>query len=103
VTGAWETVDSKVIVLPLLRDAPEQGPFPAERLQAVRSWVQEISPWLVEGGVPSEQVDQGRATVLEEITRQVVRSRWRWNVAIGTKPHEHEDPTSATSVGEDEQ
>ena len=87
--GPWERLRYELIAVPLLSASRDLGSLPSERIQVVRAWLEELRPWLVEGGIPRAQVNDGLTVVLGEINQRVVHSVWPWNLVAGTRPRAH--------------
>lgn len=86
--GPWERRHSETIHLPLVRAVEGQGFLLGQFFQAAQSWMRDLRPWLVEGGIPAAEVQQGVDRVLAEINHREIESTWPWIRIVGTRPHE---------------
>ena len=84
--GPWTRIKRETISVPLLTATRGQGFLLSHQYETLRSWLQEVRPLLIAGGIASYTVDTGLAAVLDELNRRVIESLWPWTRISGTKP-----------------
>lgn len=84
--GPWTRLRRSIIEVPLFPATATQGNLPAEHRQTLKTWLQEVRPWLMSSGISASDVEHGLQVVLEELNQRRIQSVWPWTIIAGTRP-----------------